>query len=67
VATVAGAFLFAREYGLRFPLFKPISMALTFLPFQWLLSVSAVRGVYRELRGQRNWEKTAHLGAHRQP
>jgi cellulose synthase/poly-beta-1,6-N-acetylglucosamine synthase-like glycosyltransferase len=67
VATAVGAFLFAKEYGLRFPLLKPLSMALTFLPFQWLLSVSAVRGVYRELRGQRNWEKTAHLGAHRQP
>jgi len=66
VATAVGAFLFAKEYGLRFPLFKPISMALTFLPFQWLLSVSAVRGVYRELRRQHNWEKTVHLGAHRQ-
>jgi GAF domain-containing protein len=41
-------------------------MALTFLPFQWLLSISAIRGVYRELRRQRNWEKTAHVGAHRQ-
>ncbi len=28
--------------------------------------LSAVRAVYRELRGQNNWEKTIHLGAHRQ-
>ncbi len=67
VAAAVGAFIFAKEYGLKFPLFKPISMAFTFLPFQWLLGISAVRGVYRELRSQRNWEKTAHLGAHRQP
>jgi glycosyltransferase XagB len=66
VVTAVGAFLFTKEYGLRFPLLMPISMAFTFLPFQWLLSISAVRGVYRELRRQRNWEKTVHLGAHRQ-
>lgn len=67
VATAVGAFMFAKEYGLKFPLFKPIRMAFTFLPFQWLLGISAVRGIYRELRSQRNWEKTTHLGAHRQP
>jgi glycosyltransferase XagB len=67
VATAVGAFMFAKEYGLKFPVFKFMSMALTFLPFQWLLSISALRGVYRELRSQRNWEKTTHLGAHRKP
>ncbi len=67
IATAVGAFMFTREYGLKFPGFKLMSMALTFLPFQWLLSISAIRGVYRELRRQRNWEKTAHVGAHRQP
>ncbi len=67
VATITGAFIFTKEYGLKFPLFKPIGMALSFLPFQWLLGISAVRSVYRELRKQHNWEKTAHWGAHRQP
>ncbi len=66
LAAVAGAFVFTREYGVRFPLLLPLTMALTFLPFQWLLGISAVRGVWRELRGMNNWEKTAHLGAHRQ-
>ncbi len=66
LATVAGAFVFTREYGFRFPISLPLTMGLTFLPFQWLLGVSAVRGLWRELRGMNNWEKTAHLGAHRQ-
>jgi hypothetical protein len=41
-------------------------MAFTFLPYQWLLGISSIRGVYRELLKQNNWEKTAHVGAHRQ-
>jgi hypothetical protein len=40
-------------------------LALTFLPYQFLISISAVRAVGRELRRQNNWEKTIHLGAHR--
>src|SRR6266571_2591590 len=67
VTTTVGAWMFAREYGLRFPLSMPISISVTFLPFQWLLGISAVRAVYRELSKQQNWEKTAHLGAHRKP
>ena len=40
-------------------------MALTYLPYQWVLSYAAVRATIRELRGINNWEKTAHVGAHR--
>ncbi len=61
-----GAFQFAQEYNLKLSFLKLMSMTITFLPFQWLLGISAVRAVYRELRGQNNWEKTAHPGAHRQ-
>jgi cellulose synthase/poly-beta-1,6-N-acetylglucosamine synthase-like glycosyltransferase len=66
LATAVGAFLFTKEYGLRFSLFRLVLMTFIFLPLQLLLGISAVRGVYRELRGQNNWEKTTHLGAHRQ-
>jgi cellulose synthase/poly-beta-1,6-N-acetylglucosamine synthase-like glycosyltransferase len=66
LATVVGAFMFTRDYRLRFPLLLPFSMAASFLPFQLLLGISALRAVYRELRNQQNWEKTAHIGAHRQ-
>jgi len=65
LVTLVGARVFAKEYDLRVPLLLPIAMTLTFLPFQWLLGVSALRAVYREARQQHNWEKTAHAGAHR--
>jgi glycosyltransferase XagB len=67
LTTVVGAVIFAREYGVTFPLFMPLSMAITFLPYQFLLGISSVRAVYREVRQVHNWEKTAHVGAHRQP
>jgi glycosyltransferase XagB len=66
VATVIGALLFTQEYRLRLPILMPVTMAITFLPYQWLLGVSALRAVYRELRREQGWEKTAHVGAHRQ-
>jgi len=66
LVTAVGAFLFTKEYGLRFSFFRLVLMTIIFVPFQWLLGLSAVRAVYRELRGQNNWEKTIHLGAHRQ-
>ncbi|HET8841663.1 MAG TPA: glycosyltransferase, partial [Ktedonobacteraceae bacterium] len=65
VVTIMGAFLFAREYHLKLTIFHMLGLLITFLPFQWLLSIGSVRGVYRELRGQNNWEKTSHIGAHR--
>jgi hypothetical protein len=67
LTTVVGAVIFAREYGVPFPLFMPLSMAISFLPYQFLLGISSVRAVYREVRQVHNWEKTAHVGAHRQP
>jgi cellulose synthase/poly-beta-1,6-N-acetylglucosamine synthase-like glycosyltransferase/putative flippase GtrA len=67
VLTAIGAWLFTREYGLRLPPLMPAAMALTFLPYQWLLGLSAVRAVARELRRENSWEKTAHTGAHREP
>jgi cellulose synthase/poly-beta-1,6-N-acetylglucosamine synthase-like glycosyltransferase len=40
-------------------------LILSYFPYQWLLGVSAVRAVYRQLIGMSNWEKTAHTGQHR--
>jgi cellulose synthase/poly-beta-1,6-N-acetylglucosamine synthase-like glycosyltransferase len=36
------------------------------IPYQLLLSAAAIRASVRELRGQRGWEKTDHVGAHRE-
>jgi hypothetical protein len=65
VATLVGGVLFTREFGLRLPLTALLALPLTFLAYQFLISLSAVRAVGRELRQQNNWEKTAHVGAHR--
>uniref|UniRef100_A0A7C3ARJ7 Glycosyltransferase n=1 Tax=Thermorudis sp. TaxID=1969470 RepID=A0A7C3ARJ7_9BACT len=67
LATVVGSVMFAREYGFRLSPLLPLVTALTFLPYQLLLGLSAVRAVYRELRNRTNWEKTPHVGAHRRP
>jgi len=40
-------------------------LVLSFFPYQWLLGFSAMRAVYRHLKGASNWEKTLHLGQHR--
>ena len=65
LAALVGMFIFVRTYGYRMPVWLPFSMAITFVPFQALLGISAVRAVYREAMRQNNWEKTAHTGAHR--
>jgi cellulose synthase/poly-beta-1,6-N-acetylglucosamine synthase-like glycosyltransferase len=42
-----------------------IKMLLTLVPYQIMLGIGAIRATYRELRGQNNWEKTVHIGQHR--
>jgi len=37
------------------------------VPYQLVLSAAALRAVAREARGERGWEKTEHVGAHREP
>lgn len=61
-----GLYEFTDAHGLRPSLKTPLVMALGYLPYQWVLSYAAVRAARRELAGINNWEKTAHVGAHRQ-
>ena len=65
VIQLVGAVLFAREFRLRLSPLTVLAMAVTFLPYQWMLGISALRAVYRELEIQLGWEKTHHAGAHR--
>jgi glycosyltransferase XagB len=44
-----------------------VRMALAWLPYQLMLAYAAGRAVVRQARGINNWEKTAHVGAHRGP
>lgn len=62
---VIGLYEFTDAHHLK-PTWKtPLVMAVTYLPYQWVLSYASVRATIRELRGINNWEKTAHVGAHR--
>ena len=63
--TVVGAFLFGREYSYRVTPWMAVKAVVTFLPYQWLLGISAARAAMRELDGSNDWEKTEHIGAHR--
>jgi len=54
-----------RNYGFRARLRDYLRLVLGTLPYHALLSLAALRAVLRELRGNRGWEKTAHVGAHR--
>jgi len=67
LANVVGVVLFGREYGERVPRRLIARMLLTYLPYQWLIGFSALRATWRHLRGDEEWEKTEHRGAHRTP
>jgi cellulose synthase/poly-beta-1,6-N-acetylglucosamine synthase-like glycosyltransferase len=62
-----GLYDFANAYGFRLGIRDLTRFTLGFLPYQFLLSISALRAVFRELGGLTNWEKTAHSGVHRSP
>jgi cellulose synthase/poly-beta-1,6-N-acetylglucosamine synthase-like glycosyltransferase len=62
----AGLREFCRNYGHKVRLRDYLRLVFGTLPYQALLGYAALRAVTRELRGRRGWEKTAHLGAHRQ-
>lgn len=50
-----------REFSWSALAFTIIGFAL----YQWLLAFAAFRAIVRQFRKQTNWEKTAHVGAHR--
>lgn len=56
---------FCRLYYVRPRRWDYVRLVLGTLPYSLLLSFAAVRAVVREARGQRGWEKTEHVGAHR--
>ena len=65
VISVVGLYEFASAHGLRPNWKTPIKMLISYIPYQWVLSYAALRAFVREIRGQNNWEKTKHVGAHR--
>ncbi len=63
----AGLREFCRSYGRRARVSDYLRLVVGAPFYQMLLGVAAARSVVRELRSQRGWEKTAHVGAHRDP
>jgi cellulose synthase/poly-beta-1,6-N-acetylglucosamine synthase-like glycosyltransferase len=63
---VIGLYEFTTAHGLKPSWKTPFVMAATYLPYQWVLCYAALRATLRHLRGINNWEKTQHVGAHRQ-
>ncbi|HEX6477889.1 MAG TPA: glycosyltransferase [Ktedonobacteraceae bacterium] len=66
ILNLIGLYEFTEAHGLK-PTWKtPLVMALGYLPYQWVLAYASVRATARQFRGINNWEKTQHIGAHRQ-
>ncbi|HEY7347138.1 MAG TPA: glycosyltransferase [Ktedonobacterales bacterium] len=66
VLSVIGLYEFTDAHKLKPSWKTPVVMALAYLPYQWILSYASLRATLRQLRGINNWEKTQHVGAHRQ-
>jgi cellulose synthase/poly-beta-1,6-N-acetylglucosamine synthase-like glycosyltransferase len=65
IVEVVGLREFCRNYGFQTGWRDYLRLSLGTIPYHALLALAAVRAVVRELRGNRGWEKTAHVGAHR--
>jgi cellulose synthase/poly-beta-1,6-N-acetylglucosamine synthase-like glycosyltransferase len=63
-AEVAALGHFCRQYDSRSRPWDYLRLVLGFFPYQVVLAYAAVRASVREVLGVRNWEKTAHIGAH---
>ena len=62
---LAGLREFLKAHGRKWRWHEAMITILAFLPYQGILSIGALRAVYRSMRGVTNWEKTAHVGQHR--
>lgn len=65
LTSVVGLYEFGKDQGLRIAPSRYLALIVSFIPYQGLLMVSAVRASYREVTGRRGWEKTVHTGSHR--
>jgi cellulose synthase/poly-beta-1,6-N-acetylglucosamine synthase-like glycosyltransferase len=63
---VAGLNEFGRVYGEKVRIRDYVRLILGTIPFQVFLAGAAIRSVWREVRGERGWEKTEHTNQHRE-
>jgi cellulose synthase/poly-beta-1,6-N-acetylglucosamine synthase-like glycosyltransferase len=62
---VVGLHEFIKAHKRKWKWHEALITVLAFFPYQFLLSISALRAVFRFIQGKTNWEKTAHIGQHR--
>ena len=55
---------FGTEYGLRVRLIHYVKLIIGTPFYQVLLMAAALRAVWREITGRKDWELTRHVGAH---
>jgi glycosyltransferase XagB len=55
---------FGKQYGVRIRVRDYTRLVVGAFPYLVLLSGAALRAVWREYTGRRNWELTRHVGAH---
>ena len=67
LVSVVGLREFTAAHGLKMTRADVVRLAVAWLPYQLMLAYAAGRAVVRQMRGINNWEKTAHVGAHRGP
>ena len=67
LVSVVGLREFTAAHGLKMTRADVVRMAFAWIPYQLVLAYAAGRAVVRQMRGINNWEKTAHVGAHRGP
>jgi cellulose synthase/poly-beta-1,6-N-acetylglucosamine synthase-like glycosyltransferase len=63
--SAVGLYEFASVHRLRASPLVLAQLLVAYVPYQWVLGYAALRAVWRQIRGERGWEKTAHTGAHR--
>jgi glycosyltransferase XagB len=65
IISLVGLYEFTAAHALKPSLLSPVRLLVSFMPYQALLGLAALRAVWRQMRGMTGWEKTAHIGAHR--
>ncbi|MBA2809112.1 glycosyltransferase [Streptomyces sp. KM273126] len=65
LTAVVGLYEFAEAHGLQATSSTVFRMALAWYPYQLVLCYAAMRAMRRQMQGRHDWEKTAHVGAHR--
>jgi glycosyltransferase XagB len=65
LTTAIGLYEFARAHELKATPSAVVGLAIAWFPYQLVLAYSCLRAMSRQVRGHLDWEKTHHVGAHR--